>query len=868
MGTQYFCKSQRRRREVRRRDDLGLNGIDYLEVLDREAIPLGSPRQRTLLIFCIRPLAAPVTADNVEIHGGVRVTPVGVEWVRPASEAGSPPDGTVSAAEQAYFDALPDPDRVLVVRTDSDGDFSTYRLCLVSGDAPLVGFDPPLTEVDFSFKVECPSEFDCAPEQVCPPEHEPAPPIDYLAKDYASFRQLMLDRLSVVMPEWTERHAADVGIALVELLAYAGDHLSYYQDAAGTEAYLGTARRRPSVRRHARLLDYEMHDGVNARAWVAVEVEDGVKDAPLAREDLTGQRTRFLTRVPSEGPAVAEEDLDRILAEEGPQVFEPTFDLELYDVHNEIFFYTWGDRECCLPKGATRATLRDAPDPEDRLRLRAGDVLIFEEVKSPATGQAADADPTRRHAVRLTRVVPEAEIGAGSPPGAAGDRLPGPLTTDELFDQPIVEIEWAAADALPFPLCLSATIEEGGEEELIEDLSVARGNVVLADHGRTIDGEELEPPTGSRRYRPRLAERHVTQRVPFSAADWAAAPAGTGALSASAALEQDPRSALPAAELTSAENEDWKPERDLLGSDRFDADFVVETESDGRAALRFGDNVFGKTPEARVALTATYRVGEGPAGNVGAEAVAHVVTTPGLGVTRVRNPLPASGGTAPESLDEVRLYAPQAFRTQERAVTEKDYAEVAERHPEVSRAVARRRWTGSWHTMFVTVDRAGGREVDDAFERELSAFLERYQLAGHDVEIEPPRFVPLDLALRVCVEAGHRRSDVKRALLETFSNRDLPDGRRGFFHPDNFTFDQPVYLSRVLAAAMAVPGVRWVDVDRTADPPGRFQRWGEAPRMEIAEGLIDVGRLEIAVLDNDPNAPENGKLELFMEGGL
>jgi hypothetical protein len=146
--------------------------------------------------------------------------------------------------------------------------------------------------------------------------------------------------------------------------------------------------------------------------------------------------------------------------------------------------------------------------------------------------------------------------------------------------------------------------------------------------------------------------------------------------------------------------------------------------------------------------------------------------------------------------------------------------------------------------------------------------LDRYKLAGHDVEIEPPRFVPLDLALTVCVQEGYLRSDVKARLLDTFSRFDLPDGRRGYFHPDRFTFGQPVYLSRLIAAAMEVPGVRWVEVDPEGDPPGRFQRRGEAERGEIEAGRIHIGRLEIARLDNDPNAPENGKLELHMEGGL
>ncbi len=137
---------------------------------------------------------------------------------------------------------------------------------------PLAGFDPRLSEVEFSFKVECASDFDCKPDAQCPPAAADEPEINYLAKDYASFRRLMLDRLSAIAPGWRERNPADLGVALVELLAYVGDQLSYYQDAVATEAYLGTARRRVSVRRHARLVDYRLHEGTNARAWVAFTV--------------------------------------------------------------------------------------------------------------------------------------------------------------------------------------------------------------------------------------------------------------------------------------------------------------------------------------------------------------------------------------------------------------------------------------------------------------------------------------------------------------------------------------------------------------------------------------------------------------------
>jgi predicted phage baseplate assembly protein len=234
----------------------------------------------------------------------------------------------------------------------------------------------------------------------------------------------------------------------------------------------------------------------------------------------------------------------------------------------------------------------------------------------------------------------------------------------------------------------------------------------------------------------------------------------------------------------------------------------------------------------------------------------------------LRNPLPAAGGIDPDTLDQVRQYAPQAFRTQERAVTEADYAAVAAHYPGVQKAQATLRWTGSWYTMFVTVDRAGGTTVDPAFAAGLSAYLENFRLAGYDLQVEPPVFVPLDIAFTVCVSPGYFRSNVERALYDTFSNRVLANGRLGFFHPDNFTFGQPVYLSRIVAVAMAVPGVHWVDTDDTPPKPNHFQRWGQAPNGETAAGEIDFARLEIARLDNDPNQPENGKIEFFMEGGL
>jgi hypothetical protein len=118
--------------------------------------------------------------------------------------------------------------------------------------------------------------------------------------------------------------------------------------------------------------------------------------------------------------------------------------------------------------------------------------------------------------------------------------------------------------------------------------------------------------------------------------------------------------------------------------------------------------------------------------------------------------------------------------------------------------------------------------------------------------------VPLEIALQVCLMPGYFASDVRQDLLEVFSNRVLPDGRRGVFHPDNFTFGQTVFLSPLYAAAQEVDGVASV----TAIV---FQRQGQASTSGLDAGRLEMQRLEIAQVENDPNVPERGVIRLHIQ---
>ncbi len=839
----YHCCDQRRRERVLEAIDDGqaINGIDFLEVLDREA-PDDTPPQQTLLLRFLGPAPA-LAAENVELSGGERLTGISIEW---ATRADAPDATLAEPGLVTYLGTLPDPDQVLVLRTSSRGDYAVYKLRLVASAGSLTpppGLDPVLSEVAFSFKVECPTDFDCAPVQHCPEEPVEQPVLSYLAKDYQSFRRLMLGRMAQLMPDWRERSPADLGVTLVEMLAYTADRLSYAQDAVGTEAYLATARRRSSVRRHARLVDYRMHDGANARAWIHVEIEDGT--GPF----MVPEGTRFLTRVTGFDPVIAAGDEARDALNLSPLVFEALHDKTLVHEHNRIPFYEWSDAACCLPKGATRATLaRDLPD------LAAGDILIFEERLGPRTGRAADADPSVRHAVRLTAV-------------QAG-------LTDPLEGAAITEIRWAEEDALPFPFCISSELDEAVGGGLQREVSHALGNVLLADHGRTVEEESLgavprphlqlvpevgsapcdrpEPRTVPPRYRPRLTEGPVSQVAPYEAPPASAFAATHPALDA-----RRPKVDLSAGVAPALE--DWEAHSDLLPSGPEDPHFVVETETDGSACLRFGDDRNGRRPPAGTPFAATYRVGNGRRGNVGGDAIAHAIT--GISEIRsVRNPLPASGGRDPESMEEVRQAAPYAYRRQERAVTPEDYAVMAQRHPDVQRAAATFRWNGHGHTVFITVDRFGNRPVTEEFEGELREQLNAVRMAGYDLEIDAPRFVSLEIGLFVCAHPDHFRSQVRQDVLRALSATRNPDGSIGFFHPDNLTFGTPVYLSAIYARVMGVEGVASVEARH-------FRRRGSTRTVALEDGVLSFGRLEIARVENDPNFPERGALDIEMGGG-
>lgn len=816
-----FCRDKRRRDLVLQTQ--GLNGIDYLEVLG--AAGCGTQLAVTFLKDA-RSLA--LSPDNIVITGDTA----------PQITSIHTPTGS-------------DPLTVTVV-LDSTGDFSSYTFTLVIGGGnsdPPTGIDPQLASVDFSFKAGCPSPVDCLQQNCCPAPSIVPPDIHYLARDYDGFRQAMLDRLATLVPDWNEKHVADPGITLVEALAYAADRVSYLQDAVNTEAYIGTAHSRISLRRHGRLVDYHVQEGANARAWVCIATNSDNLTVPLG--------TQIYPLVSGLGPSIEPNSYDSTLLEASPgPVFESLAELTMFAKHNQMDFYTWGEGQCCLPVGSTEATLSG-----NYPNLVAGDVLIFEEMVGPETGDPPDADPNHRWAVRLTSAT-------------VWDQSKNPLV-DPVYNPPtpLTYIAWQSADALPFPLCLSSVTDADHGSMALSGVSVAHGNVLPADQGVWTTNESLgtvPPPLPSPvagmgcncaaapgalvprpAYKPTLVNQPLTFQVPFDAS----APAFSF-------LVPDVSTVQPQITLFANDGTQWKPIEDLLDEDGESALFVPEIEYDHTAHLRFGDGTYGASPEQGIAFAATYRTGNGIAGNVGREALAHVLFS-GPGIIGVRNPIVAGGGTDPENMEHIRQVAPFQFQSQLRCVTAQDYGDMAATVAGVAEAKGTMRWTGSWFTAFVSVEpnTDQGIVLPAPVTQAVTTSLNRMRMMGVDLAVEPARLVGLRIGLGICVAPSFFQGDVYAAIWKALVTGDSCSGVLGLLDPAHFQFGATVYASQIIAAAQKTTGVAAVSLvtfERmdTPTPPGI------APPPQIT-----MGRLEIPRCDNDPNHADRGLLVLTMDGG-
>jgi hypothetical protein len=780
-----------------------LNGVDFVEI--------GSADQRTLRVHFLNQVALAGQVTEATITGGERVPTVSV----PPLQVG---DWSVDTEGRP----------LLTLTVAAPGDFSNYTLTL-GGPGATAALDRFHDHVEFSFKALCPSDLDCAgPVPFCPSEGGDLPPIDYLAKDYLSFRKALSDFSALRYPDWKERAEADFGMMFLEALSALADDLSYTQDRIAAEAVLDTATQRRSIVRHARLVDYHPRPVTPARTLLQFDVTGGPIPSGLV---VSAQRPN--------GTFIDFETGDGLVDPKTGQLHRPTYAVDPAWNRGQLRPYWWDDSHRCLRKGTTDMWVEG-----HGLNFTAGQTLLID------TKAATPADPPLRQTVRLTGSVEEFDPLFPGPGG-------GPAQVTRIF--------WRSEDALRHDHDLTRT-------ELA-------GNLVPASQGRhhierfaieTAPTNAPETPLAVVRTGPNGAKEglylYTLRRAPLA---WLAPEDGT---------EARPLPEIVLEELRRPQRKPWIWRRSLLDAAPFEAAYTVEPvryaptirgpdgffiqdyDSDDGDTIRFGDGIFGDLPDPGAVFEVQYRAGNGREGNVAADAITWIDPAVTL-VVRVTNPFPGSGGNDAEPDERVRRLAPQAFRARQfRAVRPEDYEDEAERLTWVQRAGTVYRWTGSWLTVFTTADPKDSVELPVDRHLELVQLLDRRRLAGYESYVPAPRYMSIDLGVVVCARPDAFRGDVEAAVLDALGARESPTGVKGFFHPGNFTFGQPLERSTLEAAVQDAYGVAGV-------VSIHYRRRGLVPHYINLPQTVAVGPGQIFQLDNDPSRPERGSLHIRVEGG-
>lgn len=796
-----------------------LTGIDFVRVIEPH------DQRRLHVYFHVDPeeLTSPFTTTPI--------FPTGVSLL-PAAGAGAAPPVEVIATR---IIAGEDSRTVLEVEVAEPGDFSLYRLFL--DDARV---DYYFNDVDLSFKQGCPSDLDCAPAPPdCGCEEEESVPLDYLSRDFTSFRGALLELASRRHPEWEERVEADQGMMMLELSAAMGDELAYIQDRYARESQLETASQRRSVRRMARLVDYTLDDGKAATTWIDLTVTgSGVVHA--------GSQV-WSPSVDGGGPIpfeIGEGLADVGTNEKPPRDFtvDPAWDVALHVAD---------PAKPCLPAGSTELLAlgtMPALDWEGRTVLLRGD-------------PADPSEPKRRHLLKVTEVTNLSDPLCGSPPPLA-----------------ITRVRFDAADRLPFELDVTT--------------ATLSANVVPAVAGTT-ESEDfyIGDMAGS-------GSRAVERQGPLNEISGERSPVFLHSLSRT---EAEGLGYLATAEgsapdiglledLGGGDTRAWTFRPTLLDSHGFDDHFTlddgtwrrivgfwrngVEVEhvdyaSGAGSTVRFGDGEHGRLPPAGTQFTVSYRTGPAARANLAAGTLIGVVdpisgsstvsTVPADLVTAATNPFAVVDGADPEDIERAKRMAPEQYRAiLHRAVLEEDYREQSERLDWVQQAGASTRWTGSWLSTFVAPDPLGAIELSGPRRAELEARLDCVRQADREVFVRDPSFVDLDLEIAICLEPSAFGGQVKERVQEALLGSKTMCPKKGYFHPDRFTFGTPLGRADLEAAVQAVEGVAGV---------GKIclRQRGVSGWRTFSEMKLEVKRNQLLRLEGDPRHPERGSLRVVTD---
>lgn len=264
------------------------------------------------------------------------------------------------------------------------------------------------------------------------------------------------------------------------------------------------------------------------------------------------------------------------------------------------------------------------------------------------------------------------------------------------------------------------------------------------------------------------------------------------------------------------DGQEWTRVRDFLLSGSTDIHYVAEYQEDGTVLVIFGDGVNGKAPPQGAAIDVEYKVTKGTEGNVPTGTINIVETvlyaaSGYLADVRVTNANAAAGGEDQEDINHMREAIPAWISSNTRCVSKNDFAQVAGSLIGVARVLVQTHEDDAiipaLTIVIYVVPEGGGtpsQTLLDQVTQEVT--VNRPRVLTVAVDVRPPNYLVNDVVCTVTAAPGYNPTDVQtavqQAIVDFFSySRKEADGSWAI------DFGKPVYLARLTAWVMNVPGV-------------------------------------------------------------
>lgn len=304
------------------------------------------------------------------------------------------------------------------------------------------------------------------------------------------------------------------------------------------------------------------------------------------------------------------------------------------------------------------------------------------------------------------------------------------------------------------------------------------GNVAKTTHGETVSGEILGSGDASGDFQEFTLKKSPTTFVP-------AANALRGAKNTLKIRVGGVR---------------WNEVESLCGRKSKNPVYITRVDNKGKMTVQFGDGKTGaRLPTGQDNVLAEYRQGLGSAGNVQANSLSTLLDRP-LGLKSVSNPKQAEGGTDPESLQKARENAPNTVRTFERAISLRDYEDLARSYTGIAKAKAVKVLRNENEYIQLTIAGEKGKKIKitDQTYKNFMAYLDLHRDINHIVNVVPHSERPLALKAVIQADSKYLKEEVLSAARRKVLN---------YFDFNNLQLGQAIHLSDIYAVLQSVKGV-------------------------------------------------------------